>query len=139
MKKKRSFGSLFKKLDLFSSNVAFRENGGDSFGSVIGAVVSLAIIVVVAMFAVSKYQIVIDKADTNHNQYVERKQLPEEVIGQDQLQFQFAFGVFDYKGGFDGKTRPESVEGQLAMSAEIWSRTAETWKVEQVLTTHKCN
>ena len=56
--------STFKKLDMFSSDVSFRENGGDSFGSVFGACWSIVIIIVVLLYGSNKFFILKDHEDT---------------------------------------------------------------------------
>ena len=71
------------RIDLFASNVDFKENGGDSFGSVIGSVTSLIIVLLVTMFGIEKFMIVINHQDTNHNEYVVKRALTKDVIGQD--------------------------------------------------------
>ena len=95
MGKKRTFGSSFKKIDMFASDVSFRENGGDSFGSITGSVMSLAIILLVASYGFRRCVTVMHYADTNQNQFVVKKQLTQEVVGQDELQLQFGFGLFN--------------------------------------------
>ena len=60
MGKKSTFSSRFKKLDLYATDVSFRENGGDSFGSIFGACVSLVIILVVAAYGIGKFLVMLD-------------------------------------------------------------------------------
>ena len=65
----------FKKLDMFSSNVSFRENGGDSFGSIFGACWSMVIIFVVMTYGINKFFIMCDYADTQFNEYTVKNDL----------------------------------------------------------------
>ena len=55
--------------DLFSKNIAFRENGEDSFGSIIGAFISLIILLIVAIYGIKKFIIMLDYGDTNFSEY----------------------------------------------------------------------
>ena len=71
----------FKKLDMFSSDVSFRENGGDSFGSIFGACWSIVIIIVVMLYGTNKFFIMYDYADTQFNEYTEKNDIVREVIG----------------------------------------------------------
>ena len=70
----------FKKLDMFSSDVSFRENGGDSFGSVFGACWSMVIIIVVILYGTNKFFIMKDYADTQFNEYTVKNDMVREVV-----------------------------------------------------------
>ena len=54
MARKPKLISKLKKFDLFSSNVTFRENGGDTFGSVFGAITSIVIALIVTVYGLNK-------------------------------------------------------------------------------------
>ena len=69
MPKKNSLSSYIKKIDLFSINVTFRENGGDSFGSVLGAFASLMIVILVSLYGLQKYLIMSNHEDTRFNEF----------------------------------------------------------------------
>ena len=54
----------FKNIDFFSTNISFRENGGDSFGSIFGACISSIIALVVALYGINKFIIMSNYEDT---------------------------------------------------------------------------
>lgn len=54
MSKKTTFRSQFKSLDFFSTNVGFREHGGESFKTVFGACLSLLIALLVGAYGFNK-------------------------------------------------------------------------------------
>ena len=82
---KNAFGSHFKKIDFFSSDVSFRENGGGSFGSIFGASMSLIIAIVVIIYGASKFTIMLDYEDTTLNVYTVKNELSKDEFDQDEL------------------------------------------------------
>ena len=69
MVKRNKLNAYFRNFDLFSKNIAFRENGEDSFGSIFGAFTSLIILLIVATYGINKFSIMLDYGDTNFNEY----------------------------------------------------------------------
>ena len=55
MKEKKSrvsqLGSLVKSFDLFGTSIGFKMNGNSSYGSYIGAICSLAVVIVTLSYA----------------------------------------------------------------------------------------
>ena len=82
---KNAFGSHFKKIDLFTTDVSFRENGGSSFGSIFGASMSLIIAIVVIIYGASKFTIMLDYEDTTLNVYTVKNELSKDEYDQDEL------------------------------------------------------
>ena len=64
MTRLKSLKRSFKNIDFFSTNINFRENGGDSFGSVFGACISSMIALVVTLYGVNKFIIMSNYDDT---------------------------------------------------------------------------
>ena len=60
MVKRKNFATWFKKVDFFATDVGFRENGGDKFGSVFGACTSLLIALIVASYCFNKFLIMLN-------------------------------------------------------------------------------
>ena len=87
MAKKTIFGASLKKCDLFSTDIAFRENGRNRFGSIFGACTSLIIVLIVASYGFNKFLIMINYEDTNFNEFIEQNQLSEDELGQEELEF----------------------------------------------------
>ena len=85
----------FKELDLFAKNIAFREDGGDQFGSVFGAFISLLVTMIVATYGLNKFLIMKNYEDTQFNNYSVKNGLSTERFGNDQLQLQIAFSTFE--------------------------------------------
>ena len=81
MVKKISFVGVLKRLDFFATNIAFRENRGDSFGSVFGACTSLFIALIVASYATRRIGIMFDNSDTKFNEYSVKNGLSQEEFG----------------------------------------------------------
>ena len=71
MANKTIFEALLKKCDLFSTDIAFRENGRNRFGSIFGACTSLIIALVVSSYGFNKFLIMINYEDTSFNEFVE--------------------------------------------------------------------
>ena len=69
MSKKSSLSGYIKKMDLFSTNITFRESGGDSFGSIFGAFASLIIITLVTLYGLQKYLVMSNHEDTRFNEF----------------------------------------------------------------------
>ena len=80
MTRVRRFGHQFKSIDAFSTNVEFRENGGDSFGSICGATLTLMIGFLVAAFAAKKLLFMSLYLDTAFNNFIVKNELTEDFI-----------------------------------------------------------
>ena len=87
MVKKRNFSRTFKQFDFFATNITFKEDGSDSFGSIFGAFMSLLIALIVASYGIKKFIDMINYNDTNFSEFKTDNSLSEEVIYQDELQF----------------------------------------------------
>ena len=61
----------FKRIDLFATDITFRENDGKRFGTVFGACVSLIIALIVAIYAFNKFLVMVNYEDTNFNEFIE--------------------------------------------------------------------
>ena len=72
MAKKQSskINTYFTRIDLFPTDVSFRENGGDSFKTCYGACVSLFIILITIFYATNKFRTLVEREDTNFNDLV---------------------------------------------------------------------
>ena len=75
----------FKRIDLFATDVTFKENGESSFGSVFGACLSIIIMSIVATYACKKFIILSTHDDTNYNEYKTEGGLSDGEFFQDQL------------------------------------------------------
>ena len=69
MMKRKDFKSCFKKIDFYATDVSFRENGSESFGSIFGSINSLIIAMVVALYGINKYVIMSNYDDTKYYDY----------------------------------------------------------------------
>ena len=69
MSKKSSLSGYIKKMDLFSTNITFRESGGDSFGSICGAFASLIIMTLATLYGLQKYLVMSNHEDTRFNEF----------------------------------------------------------------------
>ena len=67
----KKLNKIFQKSDLFAQNVAFRENGGDSFTSCYGASVSILITIITCIYAANKLIILKERDDTLISSYIE--------------------------------------------------------------------
>ena len=66
------FAYYFKRVDIFYNNIEFRENKGNNFQTVFGALISLAVALVVALYGTKKFIIMKDYGDTQFNEYTVR-------------------------------------------------------------------
>ena len=67
--KKKNLKAKFKSIDFFATDISFRENGGDSFGSIFGAFNSLIIALIVAIYGINKFIIMQNYEETVFNEY----------------------------------------------------------------------
>ena len=95
MAKRNGLQTYFKRVDIFGTDVAFRESGGESFGSIFGAVNSLIIVLIVSLYGINKFTIMNHYEDTLFNEYTVKQGLTTDLLGQDELQFQIAFQMLD--------------------------------------------
>ena len=137
MTAKATISRNFKKMDFFSSDVSFRENGGDSFGSVFGACMSLLIFLVVALYGINKFVIMSDYADTQFNEYSIKNGLVNKEIGQDQMDFWIAFNVLIYSQAT--YTYLDDIESYLTYVVSVWSQDGNDFNHVKTFPTHRCN
>ena len=57
------FSSVFQKVDLFGTDVSFRENGKDHFTTNCGAITSILIIALVVIYGYEKFLICSNRED----------------------------------------------------------------------------
>ena len=81
MVNKKTLSRNFKKLDLFSTDISFRENGGDSFGSIFGACISLIIAIVVINYSFANFTVMREYGNTTINEYITKKSISPEEFG----------------------------------------------------------
>ena len=70
MTKRKTIGRYFRKIDLFSTDISFRENKGNSFGSNFGAFLSLIVFFIIGMYGNKKLSILVNKEDTKIMDYL---------------------------------------------------------------------
>ena len=68
---RKTLSARFKQIDFFATDIAFRENSGNSFGSVFGATISLLIALVVASYGFNKFFVMYNYEDTIFNEFIE--------------------------------------------------------------------
>ena len=69
MVKRNGFGTYFKSIDIFATDVSFKENGSESFGSIFGSLISLIFMLIAALYGINKFTIMINYEDTNFSEY----------------------------------------------------------------------
>ena len=62
--KRNGLSAYLKRVDIFGTDVAFRESGGESFGSIFGAINSLMIVLIVSLYGINKFTIMSGYEDT---------------------------------------------------------------------------
>ena len=70
MVNRKTFSAKFKQIDFFATDIAFKENGGNSFGSIFGACISLLIALVVASYGLNKFFIMYNYEDSNFDEFI---------------------------------------------------------------------
>ena len=70
MIKRKTISRYFRKIDLFSKDISFRENEGDSFGSSFGSFLSLIVFFIIGMYGNKKLSILVNREDTKIMDYV---------------------------------------------------------------------
>ena len=68
---------------MFGESLQFKVGGNDSFKSIIGALVSLAIFATVLPYGVNKFIILYQKNDTSYQSWTEKSLDPYEEFGYD--------------------------------------------------------
>ena len=74
----KKLATYFRRADFFATDVAFRENGGQSFGSIFGSFLSLLIALVVSSYGISKFIIMINREDTYFNEWIVENELTDD-------------------------------------------------------------
>ena len=72
----------------------FRENGGDSFKTTCGAILSLILIITVILYSLNKTTILITRDDTMVSEFTQKSALSENVFSFAELNAFSAFGLF---------------------------------------------
>ena len=142
MIKRKNLNSYFKRVDFFARDIAFKEDGGSSFGSIFGACTSLLIVLIVASYGASKFLILVNYEDTRLQEFVEKKQLSDEVFDESRLQLkQLAFGILDKFSDtdaginyFDGN-HTQYIDYHIG----IWSENSGVHTLDEEFTIHRCN
>ena len=92
--KKKSATSLFKRLDIFGQQLTFTIDGEEKFQTVFGAALSICVLVLVLIQSSQKFEVLINKEDTNHMQTVEQGQNDGSIgIGYEETGFNLAFAI----------------------------------------------
>ena len=63
-KRGQILSKVFHQIDLFPQDMSFRENGGDSFKTTCGALLSFVLIMMIGLYSVQKYLILVERDDT---------------------------------------------------------------------------
>ena len=69
MEKRNTFKTYFKRIDVFATDISFRENGAESFGSIFGALISLIIVLVCLIHGINKSLCMKNYSDTIFNEF----------------------------------------------------------------------
>ena len=142
MRRKGILTTHFKAIDLFTTNVGFRENGGNSFGSVFGACISLLVLLTTSLYGANKFFIMSGYEDTQFSEYLVKNELSDHQYSLEQLQFYFAFSAFDL-AGFDEKGNVlmtnEDHEQYIEYSVNVFTQEGPTFTLDERIMTHKCN
>ena len=79
--KRKDLKAKFKSIDFFATDVSFREDGGESFGSIFGAFNSLIIALIVTLYGINKFFIMKNYEDTLFNEYSVKWGLTTDELG----------------------------------------------------------
>ena len=138
---RESLGRQLKRLDFFQTNVQFRENGDEAFGSIFGACLSLIISLVVGLYGINKFIIMSNHDDTQFNEYSVIQGLSQEVIDQDELQFQIAISAFNWELDIEGNHVFENDDHDqyIQYFMSVWNLNETNYTLEEIIYTHRCN
>ena len=64
--KTKFFSSYFKKLDIFGEDITFNFGGNRHYTTVVGAIVSILVVLVVFIYGQGKFFILLNRGDTSH-------------------------------------------------------------------------
>ena len=70
MVKRNSVKTYFKSVDIFATDISFKENGSQSFGSIFGSSVSLMIVFIIALYGLDRFIVMANYEDTNFSEYI---------------------------------------------------------------------
>ena len=87
--------------------MSFRENGGDSFKTTCGALLSFILIMMIGLYGVQKYLILVERDDTLISEFSQKEGLSEKVFSIEETDSFTAFSIlsgevplFDYQRYF---------------------------------------
>ena len=90
--KKKSVTNLFKRLDIFGQQLSFTIDGEEKYQTVLGAVLSICVLLLVLIQSSQKLEILVYKEDTNHMQTIEQDRNDGSIgIGYEETGFNYAF------------------------------------------------
>ena len=93
-KKRFSVLNFLKSLDTFGSGVTFNIDGEETVKSYIGAFFSVALICLTLVYAFTKWQVMLNFEDTNHQETIDYlDDIKNEVYRNEDTKFNFAFGL----------------------------------------------
>ena len=96
MAKKQSIPSRLKskflELDQFGQSVGFEIDGSDQLRSCKGAILSLFLIIIILFYANTKFTILYNRGDTNHQFTLDFDQVGGEPISAEEIGFNLAVG-----------------------------------------------
>ena len=94
MRVKKTILDHFKKLDRFGQSVDFTLGGDHKYRTSVGAFFSLVVTIVVGLQFMKKFDILIQRGDTNHMNTVEYGENSGDIpIGYKETGYNFAFGI----------------------------------------------
>ena len=89
------FANSFKKIDAFGQGINFSVNGGDTFGTTFGTVLTLIIYGIILVYAQMKGQKLYHRLDTNHQATTNVDAIgSEDKFSFQELEANFAFGLW---------------------------------------------
>jgi len=132
-----------KSIDIFGESIGFEIGGGRTHKTLLGAAVSLAIIVLTASYTLTQFNTMKDYLGTRHISFVEPDVNNRKVVAQAESGLNLAIGLYSNLGW-----NPEPVDwhGYLEFSFRLrsWGKEAATenkltffQKIDEI-PTHKC-
>ena len=62
----KRISKMFKRLDLFGAGMSFTIDGNRNYNSILGALITLWIVIVVFLYGQSKFVVLKERADTSY-------------------------------------------------------------------------
>ena len=118
MTQRATIANTFKKVDIFGTAVSFNIGGQTTVNSILGACMSIFVVLMTLSYAYIRLQIMVDLDDSQHFKFEEISLEKEEFFNQTDTNFNVAFKVAK---NYDWVAHEVDIEGYLVWEVTNWN------------------